>query len=75
MDEAGVTYWDLMKDANVVHQNAYITAEATVAEILKYSDYSIRGQKIIVSGYGKCGRDCQCAWISRREGDSACEKC
>lgn len=57
MDEAGVTYWDLMKDANVVHQNAYITAEATVAEILKYSDYSIRGQKIIVSGYGKCGRE------------------
>lgn len=57
MEEAGVIYWDLMKDANVVHQNAYITAEATVAEILKYSDYSIRGQKIIVSGYGKCGRE------------------
>ena len=57
MEDAGVEYWDLMKDANVVHQNAYITAEATVAEILKYSDYSIRGQKIIVSGYGRCGRE------------------
>lgn len=57
MEDAGVEYWDLMKDVNVVHQNAYITAEATVAEILKYSDYSIRGQKIIVSGYGRCGRE------------------
>lgn len=57
MEKAGVPFWDLMQDANVVHQNAYITAEATVAEILKYSDYSIRGQKIIVSGYGKCGRE------------------
>ena len=40
-----------------VHRNACITAEATVAEILKYSDYSIREQKIIVSGYGRCGRE------------------
>ncbi len=56
-EDAGVDYWDLMADASVVHRNAYITAEATVAEILKYSDYSIRGQKIIVCGYGKCGRE------------------
>jgi len=56
-EDAGVEYWDLMADASVVHRNAYITAEATVAEILKYSAYSIRGQKIIVCGYGKCGRE------------------
>lgn len=47
----------MMTDAVVVHRNACITAEATVAEILKYSDYSIREQKIIVSGYGRCGRE------------------
>jgi dipicolinate synthase subunit A len=46
-----------MADPSVVHQNACITAEATLAEILKYSDYSIRGQKILVCGYGKCGRE------------------
>lgn len=56
-EDAGVEYFDLMSDAVVVHRNACITAEATVAEILKYSDYSIRGQKIIVSGYGHCGRE------------------
>ena len=49
-EDAGTEYYDMMTDAVVVHRNACITAEATVAEILKYSDYSIRGQKIIVSG-------------------------
>ena len=56
-EDAGTEYYDMMTDAVVVHRNACITAEATVAEILKYSDYSIRGQKIIVSGYGRCGRE------------------
>lgn len=56
-EDAGVTWYDLMEDATVIHQNAKITAEATVAEILKYSAYSIRNQKIIVCGYGKCGRE------------------
>ena len=56
-EDAGTEYYDMMTDAVVVHRNACITAEATVAEILKYSDYSIREQKIIVSGYGRCGRE------------------
>lgn len=51
-----ITYFDLMKEEKVAQKNAYITAEATVAEILKYSDYSIWGQKIIVCGYGRCGK-------------------
>ena len=42
-----ISYFDLMKDENVVQKNAHITAEATVAEILKYSAYSI---------YGRCGK-------------------
>ena len=51
-----IMYFDLMKEETVAQKNAYITAEATVAEILKYSDYSICGQKIIVCGYGRCGK-------------------
>ena len=51
-----ITYFDLMKEEKVAQKNACITAEATVAEILKYSDYSICGQKIIVCGYGRCGK-------------------
>ena len=36
-EDAGTEYYDMMTDAVVVHRNACITAEATVAEILKYS--------------------------------------
>ena len=57
-----ISYFDLMKDENVVQKNAHITAEATVAEILKYSAYSIYGQKIIVCGYGKAWRICWRQW-------------
>lgn len=57
LEQAGITYVDLMKLESVAMKNAHITAEATVAEILKYSDYSISNQKIIVTGYGRCGRE------------------
>lgn len=53
---ARIAWYDLMEDEEVARQNARITAEGTVAEILKYSAYSIRNQKIIVCGYGRCGR-------------------
>lgn len=57
LEEEGITCVDLMKNEQVALKNARITAEATVAEILKYSGYSIYGQKIIVAGYGRCGRE------------------
>ncbi len=51
-----IPYHDFMEDEDVAWKNARITAEATVAEILKYSKYSILGQKIVVTGYGKCAK-------------------
>lgn len=54
--DAKIPCYDLLEDEEAVRQNARITAEGTVAEILKYSAYSIRNQKIIVCGYGRCGR-------------------
>lgn len=47
---------DLMEDEQVAQENALVTAEAVAAEILKVSGYSIRTQKVIVTGYGRCGR-------------------
>lgn len=57
LEQSGIACVDLMELENVALKNARITAEATVAEILKYSDYSILNQKIIVTGYGRCGRE------------------
>ncbi len=55
LEERGITYFDFMKLPEVVEGNAYITAEATVAEVLRYGAYSIQGQKVLVTGYGCCG--------------------
>ena len=51
-----IPYWDFMKLPEVVEGNGWITAEGTIAEIIKYSNYSIRNQKILVTGYGCCGK-------------------
>lgn len=56
MEQKAICWYDLMKDETVAQKNAAITAEATVAVILQNSLYAIRGQKIIVTGYGRCGR-------------------
>ena len=55
LEAYNVKYYDFMKLPEVVEGNAYITAEATVAEVLRYSAYSIQNQKILVTGYGCCG--------------------
>lgn len=55
-DERGITCYDLMEDDTVTLQNAGITAEAVVAEVLRHGLYSIKDQKIIITGYGKCAR-------------------
>lgn len=54
-EEHGIMYWDFMKLPEVVEGNAWITAEATVAEVLQYGQYSIHGQNVLVTGYGCCG--------------------
>ena len=51
-----ISYVDFMKQESITEGNAYITAEATIAELLKLSPYSIRAQNVIVTGYGKCAK-------------------
>ena len=53
----GIAYWDFMQMPEVIEGNAYITAEATLAEVLEHSNISIRGQNILVTGYGYCGKE------------------
>lgn len=55
LDSHHIPYWDFMKLPEVVEGNAWITAEATVAEVLQQGEYSIHGQKVLVTGYGCCG--------------------
>ena len=55
LSEYQIPYWDFMRLPEVVEGNGWITAEGTVAEVLRYGEYSIYGQKILVTGYGCCG--------------------
>ena len=55
LEKHHIPYWDFMKLPEVVEGNAWITAEATIAETLQESEYSIYGQKVLVTGYGCCG--------------------
>ena len=55
LSEYQIPYWDFMKLPEVIEGNGWITAEATVAEVLQQGEVSIYGQKILVTGYGCCG--------------------
>ena len=55
LEEWAIPYVDLYKVSEVVEGNAWITAEATLAEVYSHSAYSVCGQKILVTGYGACG--------------------
>jgi len=55
LEKYEISYWDFMKLPEVVEGNGWITAEATVAEVLKEGEYSISEQKVLVTGYGCCG--------------------
>ena len=47
---------DFAQLPELIEENANITAEGVIAELLQLSPYSIYGQKICVVGYGACGR-------------------
>ncbi len=54
-EEQHIEYWDFLELPEVVEGNAWITAEGTVAEVLQLGQSSIRGQRVLVAGYGCCG--------------------
>lgn len=54
--ERGIRYLDFMEDEVVTEENAVATAEGAIAELVQNCPYNIDGAKIIVTGYGCCGR-------------------
>lgn len=51
-----IGYVDFMEEEEVTLENAQITAEATIAELLFHSKYSIRNEKFVITGYGRCAK-------------------
>ena len=55
-ENRGIRYLDFMEDEKVTEENAIATAEGAIAELVRLSPYNINEAKIIVTGYGHCGR-------------------
>lgn len=53
----GIRYLDFMEDEVVTQENAVATAEGAIAELVNHSPYNIEGAKILVTGYGNCGKE------------------
>lgn len=51
-----IHYLDFMEDEIVTEENAVATAEGVIAELVNKSPYNIDEAKIIVTGYGFCGK-------------------
>ena len=56
LSRRGILFFDFMEDKIVAEENAVATAEGVIAELVNNSPYNIEGAKIIVTGYGCCGR-------------------
>lgn len=55
-EKRGIRFLDFMEDETVTAENAIATAEGVIAELVDHSPYNIEGAKIIVTGYGNCGK-------------------
>lgn len=51
-----IRFLDFMEDEAVLEENAIATAEGVIAELVRLSPYNIQEAKIIVTGYGHCGK-------------------
>lgn len=51
----GGMVYDLMDSENVIKENAVATAEGAIAEAVRSSLVTLRGNRCILTGYGRCG--------------------
>lgn len=58
IEESGHTLKEIMEEDKVAVPNAALTAEATLAFLMDYSDTSIRKKTVAVFGFGRVGRAC-----------------
>lgn len=52
-----IPVWDFMEDEAVVSFTASLTAEGLLATLIEESPFSLVGRKLLLLGYGHCGRE------------------
>lgn len=54
-EKNNIQFIDVLKDENVVWNNAMLTAEGLIAKIIENTEFSICNAKALIIGFGKCG--------------------
>ena len=47
----------LLEDENVVKENAKLTAEGLISEIIQKEPYPIENSQVVLIGFGHCGKE------------------
>lgn len=55
-EKKGVSCYDYMEEERIAIYNSIATAEGTIAEMIRTSLCNLQGRKVLVLGYGRCGR-------------------
>lgn len=55
--QQGIQYYDIMTSADFVTKNARLTAEGLLIPLLTHTSFSICDCRVLLVGYGKCGRE------------------
>lgn len=55
-EKRGCSCFDYMKSDTVAMENAIATAEGAIAELIQHSNCNLHGSRILVIGYGRCGK-------------------
>lgn len=48
--------YDYMEDESIAMYNSIATAEGAIAEIIRTFPYNLHGEKVLILGYGRCGK-------------------
>lgn len=55
-EENNVIHYDYMENDNVAIKNAIATAEGTIMEAIKRSNYNLHGSQSLILGFGRCAK-------------------
>lgn len=54
-NEKNISCVDILKDSNLAWENAYLTAEGLLSEIISSAPFSLKNSNVMIIGFGKCG--------------------
>lgn len=57
LSEAQISLLDVMHEEDFLQKNAALTAEGLLASLIAETPFSLRGQRLLLLGYGRCGTE------------------